>query len=362
MLLEKQRRRTSRLRAKTVSAAAQRSAVASTRPRPRVDGKFIAVGENRLRLRGVTYGTFAPDAEGRRFPAPDVVERDFAAMAAGGINAVRTYTAPPLWLLDAALRHGLWVMVGLPWEQHIAFLDDRRRRRSIEADVRRLACAPAPGIRRVLCYAVGNEIPTPIVRWHGRQQDRALPRAPLRGGAGGGSGRARHLRQLSQHRVPAAAVPRPRLVQRLPRRRSRALAPLPGAAAEPRRRAAAAAGRDGPRQPPQRAGRPGRGASAGRSTPPSRPAAPARSCSPGRTSGTAARTRSRLGLRPDRPRPPAQAGAGRRCAGPIAAARAAARAPPGRASRWSSAPTTARATLPDCLDGLAGAATTPTTR
>jgi O-antigen biosynthesis protein len=29
--------------------------------------------------------------------------------------------------------------------------------------------APAPGIRRVLCYAVGNEIPASIVRWHGRR-------------------------------------------------------------------------------------------------------------------------------------------------------------------------------------------------
>jgi O-antigen biosynthesis protein len=171
VLLEQRRRRSSRLSAcaEMVSAGAHGSAVASTRSRPRVDGKFIAVGEKRLRLCGVTYGTFAPDAEGRRFPAPDVVERDFAGMAASGINALRTYTEPPLWLLDAALRHDLWVMVGLPWEQHIAFLHRRRRRRSIEADVRWLAasCAGHPAL---LCYAVGNEIPTPIVRWHGRRK------------------------------------------------------------------------------------------------------------------------------------------------------------------------------------------------
>jgi hypothetical protein len=42
----------------------------------------------------------------RRVPARDVVERDLAAMAEAGINAVRTYTVPPRWLLDAAQRHG----------------------------------------------------------------------------------------------------------------------------------------------------------------------------------------------------------------------------------------------------------------
>ena len=47
-------------------------------------------------------------------------------MAAIGVNAVRTYTVPPTWLLDLALQHRLRVMVGLPWEEHVTFLDDRR--------------------------------------------------------------------------------------------------------------------------------------------------------------------------------------------------------------------------------------------
>jgi beta-galactosidase/beta-glucuronidase len=60
-------------------------------------------------------------------------------------------------------------MVGLPWEQHTAFLDDQGRRRSIEERVRVgvRACAGHPA---VLCYAIGNEIPAPIVRWHGRRR------------------------------------------------------------------------------------------------------------------------------------------------------------------------------------------------
>ena len=40
-------------------------------------------------------------------------------MAAHGANAVRTYTVPPRWLLDAAGRHGLMVMVGIDSYQHV---------------------------------------------------------------------------------------------------------------------------------------------------------------------------------------------------------------------------------------------------
>jgi GT2 family glycosyltransferase len=96
-------------------------------------------------------------------------------MAASGINAVRTYTVPPAWLLDLAAQHGLRVMIGLPWEQHVAFLDETVRARSIEKRVRAgvRACAGHPA---VLCYAVGNEIPAAIVRWHGRRRIEAFLR------------------------------------------------------------------------------------------------------------------------------------------------------------------------------------------
>jgi GT2 family glycosyltransferase len=90
-------------------------------------------------------------------------------MRANGINAIRTYTTPPRWLLDLAHEQGLRVLVGvgLAGEQLVAFLDDRRLVREVRerctSDVR--ACASHPGI---LGYAIGNEIPSPIVRWHGR--------------------------------------------------------------------------------------------------------------------------------------------------------------------------------------------------
>ena len=88
-----------------------------------VDGKFLAAGGRRFSIRGVTYGTFRPDLAGEEY-SQAVVARDFAAMEAAGFNAVRLYTAPPRWLLDTALQHGLRVMIGLAWEQHVAFLDD----------------------------------------------------------------------------------------------------------------------------------------------------------------------------------------------------------------------------------------------
>ena len=110
---------------------------------PRVDGKFLAVGTRRFLVKGVAYGTFAPDADGNQFPSSARIAEDFTLMAAAGINTVRTYTVPPVSVLDAAMRHGLRVMVGLAWPQHIPFLDDaglaRRIRQEAAATVRRLA-------------------------------------------------------------------------------------------------------------------------------------------------------------------------------------------------------------------------------
>ena len=135
--------------------------------RAAVDGKFLSIGGDRFLVKGVSYGTFAPDAAGRHFPAAEVVSDDFARMREAGLNTVRTYTAPDAGLLDAASRHGLRVMIGLPWPQHIAFLDDpelcRRIRDDIIARVRELSRHPA-----ALVFALGNEIPAPVVRWHGQ--------------------------------------------------------------------------------------------------------------------------------------------------------------------------------------------------
>jgi GT2 family glycosyltransferase len=136
--------------------------------RPSVLARFLAVDGDKQYVRGVTYGTFSNGDDGDPYPGRSTVARDFAAMAAAGVNAVRLYTAPARWLLDLAQEHGLNVMVGLAWEEHVTFLDDKQTAKRILERVKREAavCAGHPA---VLCYAVGNEIPASIVRWHGHR-------------------------------------------------------------------------------------------------------------------------------------------------------------------------------------------------
>jgi O-antigen biosynthesis protein len=130
-------------------------------------GKFLFAGDEKFFPKGVSYGTFAPDARGEQFPTLPQVAADFALMRDLGVNTVRTYTLPSRAILDEAAAAGLRVMAGLPWAQHIAFLDDGRTtrevRRSVVDGVRRLADHPA-----VLMVALGNEIPAAVVRWHGQ--------------------------------------------------------------------------------------------------------------------------------------------------------------------------------------------------
>lgn len=81
--------------------------------RPRARGKFLERDGQKRYVRGVTYGGFAPNAAGEEFPERETVAADLAAMAANGVTTVRTYTCPPVWLLDEARAHGLDVMVGI---------------------------------------------------------------------------------------------------------------------------------------------------------------------------------------------------------------------------------------------------------
>jgi GT2 family glycosyltransferase len=132
-----------------------------------VRGKLLYRGDEKLFVRGITYGTFRPNGEGESFPSRDTVERDFARMAESEINAVRTYTPPPRWLFDCAERNGLLVLVGLAWPQHVAFLDDPALTREIEKTLIEGVRATR-GHAALLGYSIGNEIPSTIVRWYGR--------------------------------------------------------------------------------------------------------------------------------------------------------------------------------------------------
>ena len=137
--------------------------------RPVALGKFLFNSGEKLWVKGVSYGTFEPDEHGNEFHDRARVERDLALISAHGLNAVRTYTAPPRWLLDVAWKYRLRVMIGLPWEQHVAFLDDKRRSCEVRKRVRD-AVSLLAGHPAVLCCTIGNEIPAPIVRWHGARR------------------------------------------------------------------------------------------------------------------------------------------------------------------------------------------------
>jgi O-antigen biosynthesis protein len=147
--------------------ASQAMPYVTSTERTRVRGKFLYVGNKKFYIKGVTYGTFAPDENNIQFPNQSIVEKDFALIAHEGINSVRTYTVPPKYLLDAAQKYKLKVMVGLPWEQHITFLDTADRRKDIIKRVKE-GVASCQNHAAVLCYTIGNEIPAPIVRWYGK--------------------------------------------------------------------------------------------------------------------------------------------------------------------------------------------------
>ena len=136
-------------------------------------GKFFFRGSEKVFLRSVTYGPFAPGEDGSQFPRPQLVQRDFALMRELGANAIRTFTVPPQWLLDLALEYEIAVLVGLPWAEHVCFLEDAGVIEQIRAAVREGVerCGRHPSI---FAYLVGNEIPPDIVRWLGPARVKAF--------------------------------------------------------------------------------------------------------------------------------------------------------------------------------------------
>jgi len=137
--------------------------------RPRVKGRYLWIGEEKFFVRGVTYGPFPPDENGDYLPPAEQVEADFRQMRETGVNTIRIYWVPPVWLLDLALKHGIWVMVGVPWPQHICFLDQWEVKESIRKTIRE-AVRSTGRHPAVFCWLIGNEIPRHVVRWHGARK------------------------------------------------------------------------------------------------------------------------------------------------------------------------------------------------
>ena len=127
--------------------------------RLRVDGRFLALGDDRLFLKSVTFGPFPDDA----VLDPAV---EFPRIAECGFNAVRVYTGASCSFLDCAQENGLLVLAGMPWEWGRDFLAQPRLRTEGELKLldflRKHGSHPALG-----ALIVANEIPSDLVRWMG---------------------------------------------------------------------------------------------------------------------------------------------------------------------------------------------------
>ena len=70
-------------------------------------------------------------------------------------------------------------MIGLPWSQHVAFLDDRRLSTNRSAARSTTRCANLADHPAALMFALGNEIPPGVVRWHGSLRVERFLREPV---------------------------------------------------------------------------------------------------------------------------------------------------------------------------------------
>lgn len=134
--------------------------------RVQVDGKFFRLDGQRFYAKGITYGPFAPNANGEMFASPEQTARDFKLIRELGANLIRVYYAPPRWLLDIATEHDLKVFVDIPWPKHLCFMDSEASQYEAKRIVRQSVEANR-GHPAVFAYSVVNEISADIVRWSG---------------------------------------------------------------------------------------------------------------------------------------------------------------------------------------------------
>ena len=134
-----------------------------------VRAKFFFKGDEKFFLKGVTYGPFAPDADGYEYGTPEQAAKDLEAIRVSGANVIRLYTSPPPWYLDLCQKNDLRVLLSIPWMEHVEFLNDRKVRASVEeavvTTVRKHRNHPS-----IFGYLLGNEIPSSMVRWLGARR------------------------------------------------------------------------------------------------------------------------------------------------------------------------------------------------
>jgi glycosyltransferase involved in cell wall biosynthesis len=134
-----------------------------------LDGKFFRLGPEKFFVKGVTYGPFANNAAGEPFASREQTQADFLRLRELQANVLRVYYVPPPWLLDLAAVHGLKVLIDVPWNKHLCFLDSEnladRARAAVLSAVQSCRGHPA-----VFAYSVVNEISPDIVRWSGANE------------------------------------------------------------------------------------------------------------------------------------------------------------------------------------------------
>ena len=137
--------------------------------RLRVSGKFLRIGDAKVRLRGISYGPFRPNTAGAPFPEDSQLTSDLEHLGTLQFDTIRLYDSPSDHLLKEAQRLGLRLIVGIPWTDHVDFLRDPTLQAAIISTVRdtatRLKDHPC-----VVAFLVGNEIEKTLVRWMGPQR------------------------------------------------------------------------------------------------------------------------------------------------------------------------------------------------
>src|ERR1700674_2395740 len=130
-------------------------------------GKYLLDGAQKFYIRGVSYGPFAPNPRGERYPEPERAAADFALMSRLGANVIRLYVPPPPWMVEEAQKAGLRMVLGIPWPFHMAFLDSADMMREIRDAIRKTVLETRQFGETIAAYSIGNEIRSDIVRWHG---------------------------------------------------------------------------------------------------------------------------------------------------------------------------------------------------
>jgi O-antigen biosynthesis protein len=149
------------------------SALTNGADRVSVDGKFFRLGAHKFHVKGITYGPFAPNAQGEMFASAEQTACDLKQIADLGANVLRVYHVPPRWFLDLATQQGLKVLIDIPWAKHLCVLDSPQSQQEARQAVRD-AVQATRGHPAVFAYSVVNEIPADIVRWSGVARVRSL--------------------------------------------------------------------------------------------------------------------------------------------------------------------------------------------